>query len=418
MLLLVLLFFLIRILWENVYPARLHGDTAEYARLARNLSAYGVYGEGLVAQHYWPPLWPVVLSLFDPNRAILGYSPWTIVCWVLSCGTMLLHYRTLLVAWAGHRSAAVAVAVLFIVNPSHVLMSNTLATEHLFGLLFAGACLGILVGLNALADSGRIPLPISLCSGASLGLSLLTRPVLLPFLGVLAGLALYGVWQRRWNAVLPCVLTVCVALLPVALWNRRNIDVTGDSVMISSNGGVNIWFGANDYLYDPGWHLPPEGSPAVAIDAMPAAMADREYKAASWGYIRQNPAAWAGKGLKKMEDLFRIDPAGLALRWDWFKIVDKNHYNVFRGLNGLILYAALFGCVLLVTFRWIVPVPDQLTERGLAVMLGAVGLILLTTFLTWGMPRYRYPIDPYLWALAFSGFARCLTLRRQMRRGL
>jgi tetratricopeptide (TPR) repeat protein len=94
---------------------------------------------------------------------------------------------------------------------------------------------------GTLAGEGRV-LPW-LLTGLALGLFALTRPNILVFAPVLAG---YLIWRLGWRpggrAVAWIALTVALCLTPVTL---RNYAVGGDWVLISSQGGLNLYIGNN-----------------------------------------------------------------------------------------------------------------------------------------------------------------------------
>ncbi len=87
-----------------------------------------------------------------------------------------------------------------------------------------------------------------LVAGVLIGAGALLRPNVL-LLGVIAGLWLTGVlWRRsavrRWPAAVG--LLVLGTLLPIAPVTVRNWRVSGDFVLISTNGAINLWVGNNE----------------------------------------------------------------------------------------------------------------------------------------------------------------------------
>jgi Flp pilus assembly protein TadD/4-amino-4-deoxy-L-arabinose transferase-like glycosyltransferase len=108
----------------------------------------------------------------------------------------------------------------------------------------------MLAGLLLLLRAAGVPEPSThsrrdwVAAGLAWGLAAIATPNLL----VCAPLA--AIWARRRSrpAAAPLVLFLCGIALPVGLVTLRNVLVTGEWVLLSSNSGINLYIGNNpDY---------------------------------------------------------------------------------------------------------------------------------------------------------------------------
>ncbi len=102
--------------------------------------------------------------------------------------------------------------------------------------------------LNALALwAERITIRRAIAAGVLVGLFALVRPTILPFAAVVL---LWGLWVARRQGqvrvfVLPAMAYVAAIALTIAPATIRNYLVARDFVLISSNGGINLYIGNN-----------------------------------------------------------------------------------------------------------------------------------------------------------------------------
>jgi len=102
--------------------------------------------------------------------------------------------------------------------------------------------------LNVLALwAERITIWRAIAAGALVGLFALVRPTILPFA---AAALVWGLWLARRQgqpraAVLPIIVYVAAIALTIAPATIRNYLVARDFVLISTNGGINLYVGNN-----------------------------------------------------------------------------------------------------------------------------------------------------------------------------
>jgi hypothetical protein len=224
---------LARIVWAYMLPVSPTSDSATYLQLAHQLAAGSdYYTSGTWA--YWPPGYPVYLSLWMR----LGMDSQALIV-----TTNLLHSfaATLLTYFCAKKllpqSGARLAAVLMSFWPSLVTASGIAQKEQLL--------IPLLLGVTSLAllpptmATGKF-LARGLVIGLLLGFGCLVQPSLqLYFFVLVAILLLRGTALTR---IIPfCLLILVGSALAIAPWTLRNRQHFDSFVMISTNGGDNLY---------------------------------------------------------------------------------------------------------------------------------------------------------------------------------
>ena len=223
----------ISLLWLHYNPARkvLVGDENYNYAVARALAA----GEEFNPDPAWPPLYVNALAgVFSFGGSGYGFvQAVQIAMWLLAA---LFFYRIALrlLPWRG---AALAGLILFLFSPELIFFSHSLWPEipHLFFFLAAIwllVCHGRRTGAVALA-------------GGILGLGLLTKLLVLPFVPALLFFVVFlnqGSWLNRILRGAVFGLALFVTVLPTML---GNLDRHG-RFMIADSSVFNLWVGLND----------------------------------------------------------------------------------------------------------------------------------------------------------------------------
>jgi hypothetical protein len=208
-------------------PRALWGDEIMYADLARRLAA----GEDAQVDFLWPPAYPRFLA----GLLVLGGGSFVLARCVQVALLVLsaLLLRDLGLRLLGWPLAADVAAALVILDPQVAGFAHFLWPEILHLCLFLSA-LWILV-----ARGER--LPWLAVAGVALGLALLTKSLLGPFLPVLLlPLVCRGGLRGRGRAAL-IGATVAVTVAPTVLANARR-----GAPLISDSSRFNLWVGLND----------------------------------------------------------------------------------------------------------------------------------------------------------------------------
>ena len=153
-------------------------------------------------------------------------------------------------------------------------------------------------------------------AGVALGLAVLTKAVLLPFVG-LAFLLLLGRRFRQRAAFSRGAALVLGAVLVLGPWTYHNYRITGAVVPVSTGGGFNFWQGNWPGMYEHPWKWNDFPAP---LDSLVAGKGEVEKDKilfdAGLGYVKENPLRGAGLLARKFGILWLgglgINPAGLG----------------------------------------------------------------------------------------------------------
>jgi hypothetical protein len=259
----------------------------------------------------------------------------------------------------------------------------------------------------------------ALAAGLIWGFAALTVPTVLPaallLAAILGGRRSTGTLPspRRWAGLL--VLGLTLVIVPVAL---RNAAAGGAGVLIASNGGINFYLGNNartDVTLStrPGldWERL-ERLPYLA-GARSAGEADRYFYRAAFDWMRRQPVAFVGNGLRKARDFFqgREIPRNLDLETmrPYLPLGIRLLTGRWAGLHwpgGVLIPLGLAG--------WWLLARRMGTARGVALY----GLVLaLTIILYFPAGRYRAPLWPLFAIGAAAAVERAVCAWRAGARG-
>jgi tetratricopeptide (TPR) repeat protein len=256
----------------------------------------------------------------------------------------------------------------------------------------------------------------ALLAGLAWGLAALAQPNLLLFAVAVAVVAVAVPRRLRLPRRTAAWLLLLGILAPAALTGIRNLAVSGEPVLISSNGGINYFIG-NNPATDGTFHLPADSGLLNRPEGLfTSARETAEHAAGRPLSAAQVDRWWGLRGLD-----FWIAQPGHALGLFARKVLlalnnfeVPNHYDFgyFRG-KAVVLW-------LLPTLGWLLP-------------LGGVGLVLALRRRQWLLPlgflvvlvsvaaffvtaRYRLPLAVFLWPAAGLTVERVLAWRRVPRR--
>lgn len=186
----------------SLHPRRFFGyfqDDAIYFSIAKAFASGSGYSTpsfpGVLPGSRYPILYPFVLS------AVWRFSPifpdnltWAIAMSIaIASAYLLLSY--VFIRQVSSPLMGLCVLAALALHPELQWFAGALMSDFLFALLVVAS---VLAAEQAWLSSGR-ELYWACFTGLLLGLSVLTRSA---GVGVIAGVVLYGVWQRRWRALL------------------------------------------------------------------------------------------------------------------------------------------------------------------------------------------------------------------------
>jgi hypothetical protein len=292
----------LRAAWAGLVPVALVSDCYAYDVFARNLAKGLAYSfDGVTPSAFWPVgtsfMYSLVYRLFDPQS--WGYAPVLVLNTILGvamiAAAMALSHR-----WFG-RTVAITTGAILALWPTHIQFTTVTASETLFTLL----CLSAMLAWPEPRARGAIAKAI--LAGLLLAAATYVRPTALLLPVVLAGSAwLRG--QRPHTAVLHAAIVAAVMVIAIAPWAARNTRIYGQTVLISTNGGSNLWMGNNPETTGHYQELPPR--PEHLNDAQ----FDKELGRRARAYILQNPGAFIVRTLVKAVRLHERETIGI--RWN------------------------------------------------------------------------------------------------------
>lgn len=321
----------LRAAWAIAFPAGTSSDGAIYLALAHKLAAGETYF--IAGGHaYWPPGYPIFLTpwllLPLPNTAIALLS------------NFLLFALTSVALWhladrvAGQQAARLA-TLLLAVWPNYLANSVTAEKENL--LIF------LLPAILLLYTQRSGTLWPRLGAGVLLGFAALVQPSLLLFPSVLLCYELLR--QRPWRYALASLAVLALGMaLVITPWSVRNHKVFGEFLLISSNGGENL-YRANNPLATGGYTKHGE----VDLDHLGELERSRTGFALAKEWIGSHPREFGGLMLAKQMLFLGDDSFGqyVSIRLgggnEKVYLVTKLAANAF--------WFGLWACLLAMSFR-------------------------------------------------------------------
>lgn len=379
----------LRVAWGAVVPVIPRSDCVAYDLLAQNIvSGQGYAFEPGKPSAYWPvgtsAMLAMVYKIFDH-----GYGPVVILNILIGVATVWLT-MSLTRHWLGAR-AGLAAGLLMAVWPGQIQFTTILASELPFNL-----CVMTALFIESRERIG--PGVRAVLTGVALAGASYVRPLALLLPAILVWCRLVGPEARRrrpFAVLAEAVVVVIVMAALIAPWTIRNARAFGRPVLISTNGGANLWMGNNpesDGGYTP---LPDE------VRGMDEADRDELLKRRAKQYIVENPGVFV---------------VGIAKKW--ILLHDRENIGVVWNREGL---ARVFGPGSLTPLKVISSgywwgmlllaacgVGAALSRLGVLRWLGLPPLVLWAYFamvhaVVVGGDRYHYPSVPMIAALAGLG---------------
>jgi len=317
-------------------------DAEDYLSFAYNLSTGVGFAHALnendpfsqpVEFSAWrTPLYPMFLSLaFHISRNMLFLQ-------ALQAGlaALALYFFLRLGLLLFGPTAALIAGLAFALYPLLVFYSIDLTTENLF------LCLLLAVLFLFYRAAPQISVALSFWLGALVGLSALCRPnglMLVPALAVAMWLMLRD-YKRATLRVLVLGLGVAVTVLP---WTYRNYRLFHRFVLISTNGGANLWFGAY-FRLDPNASMALIGySQHQALRDVPEPEREKYYYRQAIAILDHSPRRWGEMFASNFTAMYTVIPSA--------KLHSRTNRLLYTICYLPVLVAGLIGWFL-VRRRW------------------------------------------------------------------
>jgi 4-amino-4-deoxy-L-arabinose transferase-like glycosyltransferase len=387
------LFLAPRIGWMLAVDAAPMSDQLWYFERAVGLlngDGYAVQGQPTA---FWPVGYPAFLAglfaVFGPDVEVAKAANL-----VLSAVAMAFVYRIARHA-TGSEGAARAALMLAVLYPTLIFYTELLYSELLFmALLLAGIDL-----LPSAAETRRRWVTVA-AAGVCFGLASLvkTQGLLLPALLVGGALVLRRIGFRQ--AVLTGLIAYAACLAVIAPWTLRNWVVLGQPVLISTNGGFNLYMGNNPWNRWGGymWPAPKEFMDATEnlniLKAIPDEIAlNAKLNGLAVDYIRGNPVEAAKRVPYKLYQFFRFDVLPLTQAEVGAKRNGQDVHALVTAVAPLAEiwhWAMMWSAFLFPVMFWLARRPAEAALAGF-VPIAYFGAITAVFF---GEPRFNLPLLP------------------------
>ena len=334
-------------------------DAEDYLSFAHNLAtgvgfAHAVnedqpYSQPVEFSAWRTPLFPIFLAgAFQISRNILFLRCLQVM---LAGFSTYFLIRTALVLFG--ESAALIAGIAFALYPPLIFYTAELGTETLFVFLLSATL------FTYYCTRGRLSLWRVFFLGVLTGLAALDRPNGLMLIPAFALAFWFSTQPRRdtlWRVGV-LILAVAVVVLP---WTYRNYRLYHKFVLISSNGGANLWFGAY-------FRLVPDASMDVigysqhqALRDVPEPEREKYYYRQAFAILDHSPQRWGEMFASNFAAMYAIVPSAKL-----HSLKARIAYSVFflpvllTGIAGWIMvrrrwreFSLLWGWVLADTFLY------------------------------------------------------------------
>ena len=394
--------FLLGLLWMLYAKPEPFSDFIHYYRLAEGLIDHQQFGYPRATAGRLPG-YPAFLAI--PMLASRSVA-WLALCNVVMTAlvAVMVYYIALRVT-SGNRPAAAIAAFLCAVNPTFVLYSPVLASEHLFApLLFASLLVVLVRPFGAFVNA--------VVAGLLAGATILTRGEAVFYVPILLLVLVRAETERRRRVIvaLSLLLACFVVVFP---WYLRNLALFGPGVGLTTKTGVNLYIGHNPKEYG---KLPEdffEGRSAMA--------AERDAREQAVQYLTENPLRLLRDVANGTKELYLYD-AFYALRGSMVEREREGNKTYYirrtlppgaRGLlwaaNLLLLLGAIAGAVFCRRYM-----PGAWVLLGLLLMNWVAHAVVF-----FGKSRFRYSMEAVFCVFAgvalYRGYTALLARRRAKR---
>lgn len=364
------------------------------ARAAEMASGMG-YQEAGHPTAFWPVGFPALLAGAMRLTGSIT-SGWLLVN-LVSAAALVLLVGWLARAVGGSEGAARIAMLLYAVYPSPIVYTGVPLSET--------SSTAVSIAAFALLIAGRRRWWMLVLSGLLFGAATLMRAQMLLFpLGAVIALALVF-RDMRWRDAAKALAIVYLALAAAVLpWSLRNERVLGSFVLVSTNGGVALFTGANDQATGDwfAWeHTPLWDKSGIPFSQRVERQVelDQRFKTLSKDWIKAHPGRWSALGVKKMALLWRKDT-------DAFWSLDQSYprlHGVWIAAQALDqgYYLLLLALALWPLWLGVRAVARRDFTRAPLALLGCMpAFATLTAFGFTGQIRYHYPAMPFIAAAA------------------
>jgi hypothetical protein len=388
---------ILRIAWALAIPVVPLSDSHAYDTFATNIWQHGVYGWTPESPtSYWPvgtsALYALIYQIFGHQyAAIVGLNI------LFSLGIIFYAYKTTELFF--YKSVAAGTALLVAVWPTHIFFVTILASELPYMLL-------TLMGIFYFFKEEKVSPQNILIIGTCFALAYYVRPLATTVLAVCAFSAVVACGKRFTPTIIRTLLVLLIMALAVSPWAKRNYDLYGHVVPMSTNGGAVFWMG-NTPGTEGGYHPLPE-----YVKGLNEHERNQTLKKEAVKYIQEEPLAFLLRTAEKFVAFHSRETIGIT--WNEEGIKHRFGAGWIMPLKLLSqcfwLTCLIIGLIGILIYLRKSPF-KHIFHPFLLLWLSSAGLHALIV----AQDRYHIPVVPFIFAFSIYGvhyFAERLRMKR------
>jgi 4-amino-4-deoxy-L-arabinose transferase-like glycosyltransferase len=356
------------------------------------------YSEGGFLTAFWPPGWPMVISVLF---RLFGVSLIVVQIFNLLCSLVTAWLTLDLGRRLFNSELAARIGLLLLaIYPNSIVYVPLVWTEVFYTTLLLLGCW--------LVVAGRSTVTLTL-AGLVFGLATLVRTqtlIVIPFIFGIDLLRGRISFKRVTTILMKCAAVIACALVVVLPWSYRNYKIFGEWVLVSTNGGWTLLTGNNpsargDYKQDDPLvnSLLPHRGARVPQSVANEIEFDKEAKRRALQWIKDNPGRFVALLPLKVFRLWIRD--GEAEEWyaAGYKMYDR-YMLWFRAVRYINQVYYLCLLIMFVWTGWLLFAKKKRVTRAtidwwalpyaLALYLTIIGLVFS------GQSRFHYPFMPFV----------------------
>jgi len=366
---------LIRLIWSACVPVDPVSDGVLYDAFARSMATgHGyAFADGTLTE-YWPVGTSAVYALL---YKLFGLRPIVVAVFQSLLGAAIVGMTWRIARQAFNENVAALAAWLTAIWPLLIEFTTILASELLFIAL-------VLLSINIWISSRLSPVVRTVFWAACIAAATYVRPTAWPLLLIFPSLR--WCFDRDFLKLLKTItLGILTAALLFAPWAYRSELLFGRPVLVSANGGVNLWMGNNPNSSG-GYMDLPDREFRNEVDR------DRYYGQEAVHYILSHPADYAR--LAVMRTITTYDRETIGVVWNERGLSSRYGSTTLAVLKGF--SSAYWWAMLILGCAGVAQLLRRDKMERVWPLLAGFAYFLVFPILTVAMDRYHVPIDPML----------------------
>ncbi|MFW5432417.1 MAG: ArnT family glycosyltransferase [Methylophilaceae bacterium] len=364
----------LRVIWASLVPVELISDSFIYDAFAKSIATgkgYAYPAGNLTA--FWPVGTSAIYALL---YQVFGSSTTPIVMFNIVIGVLIVWLTYAITKQYFNQSTAILASLIVAIWPILIEFTTIYASELIFIFL-------VLSAIYIWGNKNISPIIRALIWGALICAATYVRPT------ALALIVLFPVleWLAK-GTLKQCFTSLSIAAITAAIlfspWVYRNHQVFGQFVLVSTNGGSNLWMGNHEGTT--GGYTP---LPELGFDN--EAKRDAHLKKEAINFITDNPVEYLKLAFKRVITTYKAETIGIVWNGALFKKLSA------QTILGMKLTSTLYWWIILILASiGIYKILRQGEMPTFHVLLVTLGFFFVFPILTVAQDRYHMPINPFL----------------------